>query len=171
MPIAELVLRRALIPQLHATTRWAAIEELCQAVAAHDRMPDREALSTAVRAREELMGTGIGEGIAIPHARLDGLAKPVLTCGRSLQGIDWDAPDGVPAQLIFLLVTPAGANDLQLEILAALASALGSADARQRLRQATSEHELWVTLSDILLPRPQPLASAQLPGRSMASTS
>ncbi|NOT53106.1 MAG: PTS transporter subunit EIIA, partial [Deltaproteobacteria bacterium] len=85
--IAELVLRRAVIPQLHGTTRQAVIAELCQAVAEHENMPDREVLIAAVRAREELMGTGIGDGVAIPHARLDGLTKPVLTFGRSPQGI------------------------------------------------------------------------------------
>lgn len=168
--IAELFLPRAMIPQLRGTTRRAVIEDLCQAVAEHDRMPDREALVTAVCAREELMGTGIGEGVAIPHARIDGLAKPVLTLGRSTQGVDWDCPDGLPAHLIFLLLTPAGANDVQLEILAALARALGSEDARGRLRHATNGHDVWMVLHDILRPRVQPDTSGSLPGRSMAST-
>ncbi|NOT56679.1 MAG: PTS sugar transporter subunit IIA, partial [Deltaproteobacteria bacterium] len=144
---------------------------LCQAVAEHEDLPDREVLITAVRAREELMGTGIGDGVAIPHARLDGLTKPVLTFGRSPQGINWDCPDGLPAHLVFLVLTPAGANDLQLEILATLARALGSEDARTRLRQAASGQALWTVLNDILRPQGQPPPSEQVPKPSVVSTS
>ena len=70
-------------------------------------MFDRETLTTAVRAREDLMGTGVGNGVAIPHARMAMLTKPLLTFGRSV-GVNWDAPDGMPAHFIFSVVDSGG---------------------------------------------------------------
>ena len=73
----------------------------------------------AVSEREELMGTGLGSGLAIPHARLESLTRPLLVFGRSEYGIEWDAPDGLPVHLVFLLLTPVADDGLQLQILAA----------------------------------------------------
>ena len=148
--ILEFFLRRAVIPDLTSTTRQAAIEELCQAVAGHGLVTDAETLSTAVREREELMGTGLGSGLAVPHARLANLTKPVLVFGRSMHGIEWDAPDGLPAHLIFLLLTPIADNGLQLQILAALARAMSHEDVRVLLEQADSEQAMWLVLQDTL---------------------
>jgi mannitol/fructose-specific phosphotransferase system IIA component (Ntr-type) len=78
-------------------------------------------VEAAVWAREETLPTGIGHGVAIPHARVDGLRKSLVAVGISETGIDFDAPDGEPAQVIFLIVTPGDDPDAQLEILAELA--------------------------------------------------
>lgn len=58
--------------------------------------------------RENAMGTAIEEGIAVPHARLAVLKRPIIIFGRSLVGIEWNSPDGKPTQLIFLILTPEG---------------------------------------------------------------
>ncbi|MBI1929277.1 PTS sugar transporter subunit IIA, partial [Candidatus Poribacteria bacterium] len=60
-------------------------------------------------------------GVAVPHARIDGLADPVVAVGLSKEGIDFDAPDGVPAKIVFLLLTPLHDDGAQLEILADIA--------------------------------------------------
>ena len=148
--ILEFFLRRAVIPDLTGTTRQVAIEELCQVVAGHGHVTDAETLSAAVREREELMGTGLGSGLAVPHARLANLAKPVLVFGRSVHGIEWDAPDGLPVHLIFLLLTPIADDGLQLQILAALARAMSHEDVRAQLEQADSEQTVWLVLQDTL---------------------
>ena len=150
MNIGELFVRRALIPHLTGLTRQAVIQELCQEIAEHSPMLDGETLFTEVYAREELMGTGVGSGIAIPHARLATLSKPVLTCGRSLAGVDWDAPDGLPVQLVFLLLTPVQDEGAQLQILAALARSMGAEEVRHGLVQAGDAGELWQRLQDVL---------------------
>ena len=113
-------------------------------------MLDREILTTAVRAREDLMGTGVGNGVAIPHARLETLTKPVLTFGRSVTGVDWDAPDGLPAHFIFLLLTPVIDEGLQLQSLAALARGMSNETARTQLTQANTDQEVWQALQDAL---------------------
>jgi len=148
--ILEFFLRRAVIPNLRGTTRDEAIQELCAAVADHRAVLDRETLTTAVRAREDLMGTGVGNGVAIPHARLETLTKPVLTFGRSVAGVEWDAPDGLPAHFIFLLLTPVVDEGLQLQSLAALARGMSNENARVQLTQANTSQEVWQALQDAL---------------------
>lgn len=148
--ILEFFLRRALLPHLRGRTRWEVIQELCEVIAEQEGMPDRETLSAAVRAREELMGTGIGTGIAIPHARLEVLPKPVLTFGRAVAGVEWDSPDGLPVHLVFLLLTPVQDEGLQLQILAALARGMSSEESRKRLIQANDGQQIWQVLQDTL---------------------
>ena len=146
--ILDFFLRRAVIPSLGATTRLDAIRELCDAVAEQEAALDGEALYAAVCAREDLMGTGTGHGVAIPHARLEGLPRPLLTFGRSVAGIEWDSADGLPAHLVFLLLTPVADEGLQLQILAGLARGLMAEQARKRLAGAQGGPQVWAALSD-----------------------
>lgn len=148
--ILDYFLRPAVIPELASTSRQSAIEELCLVVAGHGQATDAETLSAAVREREELMGTGLGSGLAVPHARLAHLTKPVLVFGRSVRGIEWDAPDGLPVHLIFLLLTSVSDDGLQLQILAALARAVSHEDVRVRLEEADSEQAVWLVLQETL---------------------
>ncbi len=78
-------------------------------------------VEAAVWEREETLPTGIGYGIALPHARIEGITNPIVTIGFSDSGIDFDAPDEKPAYIIFLILTPADDPDSQLEITAELA--------------------------------------------------
>jgi mannitol/fructose-specific phosphotransferase system IIA component (Ntr-type) len=148
--IMEFFLRRAVIPHLRGTTRDDVIQELCATVVDHTSVLDRERLTAAVRAREDLMGTGVGNGVAVPHARLAPLTKPVLTFGRSVAGVDWDTPDGLPAHFIFLLLTPVVDEGLQLQSLAALARGMSNENARIQLTQANTSQEVWQALQAAL---------------------
>ncbi len=150
VPILEFFSRRAVLPRLRGTTRWEVMRELAQAVEDHDGVPDLDTLVSAVRKREELMGTGLENGLAIPHARVETLTKPVLTFGRSIAGVEWDTPDGRPVHFVFLLLTPVADEGLQLQCLAALARGMTSASARQQLAEAETEREIWLALQDIL---------------------
>ncbi|MFH1135185.1 MAG: cation:proton antiporter [Pseudomonadota bacterium] len=105
---------------LKATSRREAIGELCLA-AARDSGLDQALLEAAVWEREETQGTGLGNGLAIPHARLDGLSEPLLVVGFSEQGLDFDAPDDLPAKVIILILTPGDEPSAQLELIAGLA--------------------------------------------------
>ncbi|MBF0201176.1 MAG: cation:proton antiporter [Desulfamplus sp.] len=82
---------------------------------------DAPAVNGAVWSREEAMSTGIGSGVAIPHARIKGLKEPLVAVGISSRGIDFDAPDGRAAHLIFLVLTPAEDPMAQLEIASEIA--------------------------------------------------
>ncbi len=142
--------RSAAVPNLRGTTREEVIDELCSGLAGHAGMPVPELCAAAVREREELQGTGTGNGVAIPHARLPGLRRPVLVFGRSVAGVDWDAPDGLPVHLVFMVLSPEREGGLQLQILAALARGLAEAPARERVTQATSDAETMAALSAAL---------------------
>lgn len=82
---------------------------------------DPESIIAAVWAREEALSTGIGNGVALPHARVAGLREPVVAVGICEGGIDFDAPDGQPAYVIFLILTPAADPRAQLTIAAEIA--------------------------------------------------
>ncbi|HUT33538.1 MAG TPA: cation:proton antiporter [Planctomycetota bacterium] len=161
--VLDVFLRRATRLDLRGPSRWDAIRELCEAAAEQEGMPDAEALNAAVRAREETAGTAIGEGMAVPHARLAGLARPAVLFGRSEHGIEWNSPDGLPAHLLFLILTPADDQGLQVQLLGALAKGIGDEAVRQRLLGAQDEHGAWAVLRQALgrqgLVRPRPTSS------------
>jgi mannitol/fructose-specific phosphotransferase system IIA component (Ntr-type) len=95
-------------------------------------------IQQAVWTREKAMSTGIGSGVAIPHARLSGISNPIVAVGVSLDGIDFDAPDGELAHLIFLILTPAQDAGAQVEILADIAKIFQHKEMRERALQSHS---------------------------------
>jgi Kef-type K+ transport system membrane component KefB/mannitol/fructose-specific phosphotransferase system IIA component len=148
--ILEYFVRPAMVPNLAGRTRFEVIDELCHNLAAHGAIPDVTECVAAVREREELLGTGTGHGAAIPHTRMDGLAKPIIAFGRSVTGVDWDAPDGLPVHLVVLVLTPKDEEGLQLQILAAIAHGLSDDAAREQLERADTHPELWAALDRIV---------------------
>lgn len=86
--------------------------------------------------REKLGSTALGYGIAIPHGRIKGLKDTACACLRLKAPIDFDAPDNLPVDLVFILLAPATATDLHLQILGELAQMLSDASFRERLRRA-----------------------------------
>ena len=106
--------------ELKADSRREAIEELGEAVCAMAGLPADQVIQ-AVWAREEAMSTGIGNGLALPHARIEGLKEPLVAMGVSDAGIDFDAPDDRLAHVLFLILTPAEDPGVQLTIVSELA--------------------------------------------------
>lgn len=111
---------KTFVPSLHAASRLEAIQELA-ATAADLAGLSVAALEAAVWRREQAMATSIGDGVAVPHARIEGVDRPVVAVGISPKGLDFDAPDGNLVHLVFMIVTPAQDNGAQLEILADIA--------------------------------------------------
>lgn len=127
---ADLLSGKAFVSRLKAVTRKDAIEELAQ-VASSVTGLDADTINAAVWQREQTMSTGIGHGLAVPHGRIEGLAKPQLIVGVSPPGIDFDAGDGIAAEIICMLLTPADDQLSQIEMLRAVAEAF-SDPARHR---------------------------------------
>ncbi len=100
-----------------------------------------------VWARENVMHTALPNGLAVPHARLDGLSKPTVIIARSSRGVDFDSPDGQLARLIFLLLTPTDQPATQLELLALVAKTFDSADTRARCLQVQTPTEFRAVLN------------------------
>ncbi|WP_406469546.1 fructose-specific PTS transporter subunit EIIC [Streptomyces hirsutus] len=118
---------------LSADTKEAAARALAERMVTLGRVTDLEGFLADVAAREAQMPTGLDGGIGIPHCRSEHVTEPTLAFGRSAAGIDFGAPDG-PADLIFLIAAPAGADDAHLTILSSLARKLMNAEFTDGLR-------------------------------------
>lgn len=99
-------------------------------------------------AREKLGSTGFGNGIAIPHCRLKGCAQPISALLHLSSPVDFDAIDGAPVDLLFVLLVPEAATDAHLELLRQIASMLDRKEVRERLRSATSDDDLYQVVLD-----------------------
>lgn len=118
---------------LSADTKEAAARALAERMVALGRVTDLEGFLADVAAREAQMPTGLDGGIGIPHCRSEHVTEPTLAFGRSAAGIDFGAADG-PADLIFLIAAPAGADDAHLTILSSLARQLMNTEFTDALR-------------------------------------
>ncbi|MFD4786177.1 fructose-specific PTS transporter subunit EIIC [Streptomyces sp. NPDC058459] len=118
---------------LSAESKEAAARALAERMVAEGRVTDLDGFLADVAAREAQMPTGLDGGIGIPHCRSEHVTEPTLAFGRSAAGVDFGAPDG-PADLIFLIAAPAGADDAHLTILSALARQLMNTEFTDALR-------------------------------------
>lgn len=142
----DLIAADAIVPRLSATTRKNALQALADALAKSAGIDARTAFD-AVLMRERLSGTGMGEGVAIPHALLPELKRPIGAFARLDPPQDFDALDGRPADLVFLLLSPADRNGDHLKAFARLSRFMRRADMREKLRAARGADELHVLLS------------------------
>ncbi|MGD9613076.1 MAG: cation:proton antiporter, partial [Kiritimatiellia bacterium] len=156
---AQFLDERAILAELPAAaTRADAVRLLAGKIAERADTPEAEAITRDALAREREFGTGIGEGVAIPHVRLDRLRDPVLAYAHSADGIDWDAPDAGPVHHVFFLASSSAAEDVHVQILAQIARAIGRPGNLVRLANARDAHELHQTLAAMLEPA-RPAAS------------
>src|SRR5580658_396068 len=145
--VVTLLRRGAFISELHARTPSEAIAELVRALGSLLAGMKRRARDAVVE-RELVAATGLGDEVAIPHAAVDGLDRPLLAFGRAPHGIDFDAPDGRPARFVFLLLIPPKAYDEEIRILASIARATIAESAREQLGLAMGLEEVTRVLAD-----------------------
>ncbi len=136
--IGQLVDGAALVAELVATNKDGALKELLGAAqesgvfgakiqkGLHKRMLDREAMGS----------TGLGNGVAVPHVKSEGVDRVVLVLARSKKGLEWHAIDGRPVHILFLLVSPAAEPELHLQCLRWIATLARNADFRRFLLDA-----------------------------------
>ncbi|WP_432004247.1 fructose-specific PTS transporter subunit EIIC [Streptomyces sioyaensis] len=136
--------------QLAAGEKEAAIREMAELVAGTGKVADVAELVRVALAREAQGTTGLGEEIAIPHAKTDAVTAPVVGFARSADGIDWGSPDGTPAKLVFLIAVPeAAAGDEHLRILSLLSRKLMDSGFRARLQGAEDKAAILRALGEI----------------------
>jgi PTS system nitrogen regulatory IIA component len=146
MKLSEMLNPDNIIPDLGAKDKKGVLEELVDVIASHDPSLDKDSLVKVLLERERLGSTGIGDGIAIPHGKFQGLKHPVISFGRSLEGLDFDSMDGQPAFLFFLLVAPEDSASIHLKALAKIAKILKNGSFRNVLMQAPTRKELYETI-------------------------
>ena len=144
--LSTLLRRGAWVKALGGSSASEAIEQLVASLAPQ-LGPMESRACRAVLDREALASTGLGDEVAVPHAVIAGLARPMLALGFSSGGVDFNAPDGVSAKVVFLLLMPPRTHDQEVRILAAIAGAVLEPEARQRLLSAESELEVLAALA------------------------
>jgi fructose-specific phosphotransferase system IIA component len=140
MTLANLLSESQIIPEMASKERWEAIRELIDRLVEAGKIEkeDREDVLESIRQREETMSTGIGFGIAIPHASSSKVAEVVAAFGRSSSGIPFDSLDGEPVNFIVLFVVPKDQFQTHLRTLAAIAKFLNDKTVRDELSKAPS---------------------------------
>src|SRR5437016_10406823 len=138
MNLGDILDREQIVPELQATTRWEAIDELLNVLVNCGKIKpeSRQAIAGVVKKRETSMSTGIGFGIGIPHASTDLIYEVVGALGRSHSGVNFDALDNQPVNLVMLFLVPQGQFQKHLHTLANIANLLHIKDFRQELEQA-----------------------------------
>lgn len=149
MTLAELLTPERVIAELQSGENLPAIEEMVTRLVEVEALPEsqKEPALEALRIREDQRSTGIGGGIAIPHAFLPDLEEVVAIFARSKPGVDFCALDRAPVHFIVLFIVPESQYTLHLKTLAAIAKILNSTDTRKRLAEANNENEIIEVLS------------------------
>ena len=145
MNLGNLLSVDRIVPEMQASERWSAIVELVELLVVRGKIKtdDRELVLAALRQREETMSTGIGFGIAIPHASSDRVGEVVAAFGRSVKGIEFDSLDNAPVKYIVLFVVPKDQFQTHLRTLAAIAKFLNDRATREKLGAAASAEEIF----------------------------
>ncbi|MGG1343325.1 fructose-specific PTS transporter subunit EIIC [Bacillus toyonensis] len=142
MKITELLKRDTVIMNLTASNKEAVIDELVEKLSGANRLNSKTEFKEAILKRESQSTTGIGEGIAIPHAKTKAVKQPAICFGRSVSGINYGSLDGQPAHLFFMIAASEGANNTHLETLSRLSTLLMDEGFRKQLLEAKDEEEL-----------------------------
>ncbi|MDP2906126.1 MAG: cation:proton antiporter [Candidatus Omnitrophota bacterium] len=142
-----------IIPELKAHDRDSAINELCVLASGAQGSADADKLFSQVQQREKMMGTALEDGVAVPHARLNLLPRPVIVFGRSARGIDWNSPDGKLTQFVFLILTPKKDDDSQIQILRIISRMMQDKTNRESLARADDAAAIWEIFLEILAPQ------------------
>jgi mannitol/fructose-specific phosphotransferase system IIA component (Ntr-type) len=150
MDLGDILGPEQIIPDLQASNRWEAIDELINNLVATNKIKTehREAVAAVVKKRESSMSTGIGFGIGIPHASTDLIYEVVGALGRSKKGVNFDALDNQPVNLVMLFLVPQGQFQKHLHTLANIAKLLHKAEFRQALEQAPSAEAMLQIIRD-----------------------
>lgn len=148
MKLASLLSPDQIILDMKAVEHWPAIVELVDHLVEIKRLPQalKEEILTALKAREDQVSTGIGSGVAIPHAFSDEIGEVMAIFGRSRTGIDFEAIDNAPVHFIILFIVPRKDYHLHLRTLAAIAKMFTNCEVRRQFGMARSRDEILAIL-------------------------
>src|ERR1051325_2145735 len=138
MNLGDILSPAQIISEMRASNRWEAIDELIQQLVQTGRInpEDRDQIAAVVKKRETSMSTGIGFGIGIPHASTDLIYEVVGALGRSKAGVNFDALDNQPVNLVMLFLVPQGQFQKHLHTLAEIAKLLHKKEFRKALEES-----------------------------------
>jgi nitrogen PTS system EIIA component len=148
MKVVDFLRPDLVIPELHGGAKGDVLAEMATHLARNQVGIDSEVLRRVLEERELLASTAIGDGIAIPHGKLDSVNQLVGTLGRSVKGLEFDSIDGKPTHLVFMLVAPASSTGIHLKALARLSRLFRDALFRQRLIEAPDASAMYRVITE-----------------------
>lgn len=146
MNIADIISKNAVLDNVQVSSKRELIQVLSQRIASFSGLDER-AVFDAVWERENLGSTGYGDGVAFPHARIEGLDKVCGIFARLEEPVDFDSLDGKAVDLVFMLVSPENSGADHLTALAALSRILKTEGSCEKLRKARSVDEIYAVLN------------------------
>lgn len=148
MNIQDLIKNELILLDMKAKGKEEAIDELIAVLEKAGHLQDQKVFKQAILKREEQSTTGIGDGIAIPHAKSDAVKIPSIVIGRSRDGVNYEALDGKNSHLFFMIAVGAEAKEDHLKLLAQLSTKLMDEEFRKRLLEASTEEEILTIISE-----------------------
>lgn len=148
MKVVDFLRPDLVIPRLRSGSKSEVLAEMSKHLASHQEGIDAEVLRRVLEERELLASTAIGDGIAIPHGKLESVGQLVGMLGRSVEGLEFDSIDGKPTHLIFMLVAPASSTGIHLKALARLSRLFRDALFRQRLVEASDSEAMYKVITE-----------------------
>lgn len=148
MKIEDILRKDLIILELQATSKEAVIEEMTNRLVEQHIISDKEAFLAEIFKREKQGSTGIGDGIAIPHAKTNVVTRPSIVFARSQSGIEYDSLDGKKAFLFFMIATPADSSDAHLKLLSQLSTQLIHEEKRKQLMSVTQYQDIINIFTD-----------------------
>ncbi len=143
MKLYEYLPKEHIEPNLKGETKFQVIEELLDLLHKNNQLLDRDVALQDVLAREGYLSTGLENGLAIPHAKTDGVGKLVIAFGIKRDGVDFESLDGKPAYLIFLVLSPRDTSGPHIQTLAVISRNLKNKEIRDALLQAQTREEIY----------------------------
>lgn len=141
MRLTDVLLPETIMLNLAAREKVSAIQELATSAAKASGVRLDEMIRVILE-REKLGSTGIGKGVAIPHGKLKSIRNPILGFGLSQEGVDFDALDGLPVYLFFLLITPENEPGTHIKLLSQIAKLMKNDMVKARLRQSSQPQQI-----------------------------
>lgn len=149
MKLSKFCEESLIVFSLKATSKDEVIKELVDLVSSSNMVKDIELLLKDVIERESLVTTGVGYGVAFPHAKTRAVKGIVIAFGRSQKGVDFDAMDHKPVNLFFLIAAPEDAIGAHLNVMARLSYLMKSEKNRQKLMEATSPGDVLALMDNV----------------------
>jgi len=146
MNIADIISKDSVLDDVQASSKRELIQTLSERIAVLSGLDER-VIFDAVWERENLGSTGYGDGVAFPHARIEGLDKVCAMFARLDEPVDFDSLDGKPVDLVFILISPENSGADHLTALAALSRILKTEGTCEKLRKARSVDEIYKILN------------------------
>ena len=148
MKITDILKKEHIIENLVSTDKESTLDELSSFLKDKGMVSNKETLQSALMEREALGSTGIGENVAIPHAKISAIDQIVTVFGRSIKGIEFDSLDKKPVHFIYLVLAPMNSSGQHLKVLARISRLLKNKSLRESIISATETNQIYSIIAD-----------------------